>query len=76
MMSPLLEFSVLFFSVSLSSSWFQPDNETYKQNYSGVVVLPTHTMAARHVSDGVSSGEPSGTRRVGSTTSQAICDKD
>lgn len=61
MMSPLLKFSVLFSSISVSNSWFQPDNEMYKQNYSGVVVLPTlNTMAAKHMRDGVSSGERSG----------------
>ena len=65
MMSPLLKFSVLFFSVSVSNSWFQPDNEMYKQNCSGMVVLPTRTMTAGLVRDGVSSGELSGTLGVG-----------
>lgn len=57
MMSPLPKFCGLFFSVSVFNSWFQPDNEMYKQNYSGVFFLPTHTMLARHLRDGVSSGE-------------------
>lgn len=66
MMSPLLKFSALFFSVSVSNSWFQPDNEMYKQNYSGVVVPPTlNTMVAKHLRDGVSSGELSGIGGVG-----------
>lgn len=57
MMSPLLRFCVLFFSVSAFNSWFQPDNEMHKQNDSGVVVLPIRSLSARHLRDGMASGE-------------------
>lgn len=39
-------------------------------NYSGVVVLPTHPMWARHLRDGQSSGELCGGQR------RTICDND
>lgn len=50
----------MFFSVSV----FNSDNETYKQNYSRVVV-PTHTMLARYLGDAVSSGDVSVIGRAG-----------
>lgn len=48
-------------------------------NYSGVVVLSTHVLLARHLRDGLSSGELAdigGVGRAGGGQRRAICDDD